>query len=52
MKRSCLWILTLALGAAAPAVEADKKPPPTHQARTTGTASITGKRSSPRPGTY
>jgi len=26
MKRSCLWILTLALGAAAPAVAADKAP--------------------------
>jgi len=28
MKRSCLWILTLALGAAAPAVAADKAPAP------------------------
>jgi hypothetical protein len=26
MKRSCLWILTLAIGAAAPAVAADKAP--------------------------
>ena len=28
MKRSCLWILTLALGAAAPAIAADKAPAP------------------------
>ena len=38
MKRSCLWILTLALGAAAPAVAADKAPAPDAKAAPAPTA--------------